>query len=946
MSGLSMRKILIFASLIVCQVPLAHATDYYIDSSSTGTNQGTYDNPWKSIAWNAPVNTVTFAPGDRILFRRGRTYNGALTFGGGGQGGTEQLPLVIDSYGRPGDPLTKPILAGGGVAGGTIELKNKRWTTVQNLEITNWPADPTVEGSSAGVRMGIRLTIYTPGTWSGIRIKNNTFRKIRGITDRGGLYGNAALHAIIADNSYTADANGNVLTGAKWDDFLVEGNDFSENTCIGILFKSPSYLNMTDTAKWGTNVRIRENTFQDMGADLILLNGLDAPLVEYNKGYDAGLYGTRGYVMIAGMWTCYKTQNTLFQYNEVAYTINEFENGISGDSKAFDVDYGTQGNHIFQYNYTHHNEGGVLIIMPREQDSAPINDWYKTTIYRYNLSVNDGRNTGSCSQFGIYPVLGKSSAHIYNNVFYSTLPEGFKFSNAQACYYTNNIFYMPSAIYPTKPWFSHNAYYGHVPEVNDSHKVVADPKFVSPFPAGAGGDGDVLANTNIFKLQATSPLINAGKAITVTPAATVDYWGNAVNQGLPDIGAYEYPSGASLPAAPNTVATTIIEDPLNLPTVAYGGTWNRVINDGQYHGGNQSSASTNAWVEVTFTGTNFTLFGKRSPSLGKMNVTLDNESIGVADAYWPIEEFRKELFQVTNLAPGQHKIRFTAAGKNNHSSGTWVGIDYFEILPVNPPVRPVATVIDNTVGTHSAGWETASQGDRYYGKTRSKSVTVGSYIDYTFTGTGLRIFAPRAADRGKYTVTIDGGSPVTVDQFSPVSYDDHIDDRMKQFEVNGLANTSHTVRIAVSDVTGGKQVIIDWLEALVGGAPAAPVLVDTSATAPGMTWGGSWTHGADSLYHNSTKSVANIHNAYAQLSFTGTSAKLFVKRAPNLGRLNISVDGGSPTLVDCNATTTTYKYQIFSISGLTPGTHTIKATIYDPTNTYKYVGLDYFEYQP
>jgi hypothetical protein len=930
-----MRKILIFAGLVVCQMPLANAVDYYFDSSSNGTNAGTYDNPWKSIAYNAPINTRQFQPGDRLLFRKGRTFNGVINFAGGGQGGTAGLPITMDSYAMPGDPDVKPIIAAGGVEGAAIELKNKRYFTVQNLEVTNWPANQTVEGSSPGVRSAIRLTLYSEGTWSGIKILNNTLRKVRGITARGGLYGNAVLHAVTGDGS----------VNAKWDDFLIEGNDFSDSTCIGILFKSPSYYSMTNTAQWSTNVRIRENTFQNMGADHILLNGLDAPVVEYNKAYDAGLYGTRQYEMIAGIWTCYKTQNTLFQYNEVAYTINEFENGVSGDSKAFDVDYGTQGNHIFQYNYTHHNEGGVLIIMPREKDSDPINDWYKTTIYRYNLSVNDGRNTGSCSQFGIYPVLGRSSAHIYNNVFYSTLPEGFKFSDSHASYYSNNIFYMPSAIYPTKPWFSHNAYYGHVPEVNDSNKVVADPKFVSPFPVGAGGDGDVLANTNIFKLQATSPLINAGKAITVTPAATVDYWGNAVNQGLPDIGAYEYPSGGSLPAAPNTVATTIIQDPLNLPTVAYGGTWNRVINNGMYNGGNQSSGSTNAWVEVTFTGTNITLYGKRSPSLGRMNVHVDDQLVGVADAYWPVEEFRKEIYQVTGLAPGEHTIKFTVIGKNPLSTGTWVGIDYFEVLPVTPPARPEVTRIDNTAGTHVGTWDTATQSEHYYGRTRSQSVTVGSYVEYTFTGTGVRLFGPKAADRGKLTITVDGANPVLVDQFSPVLYITNIDHRMKQFEVNGLPLGTHTLRATVAE-SGGKEVIIDWIEALVGGAPPAPVIVDTAATTPGMSYGGSWTHSTDALYYNSTKSVANFHNAYAQLSFTGTGAKLFVKRAPNLGRLSISVDGGTPTVVDCNSATTTYQYEIFTITGLSPGAHTVRATVYDPTNTYKYVGVDYFEYQP
>jgi hypothetical protein len=934
-----MRKLLVVAGLFAALLPSARAVDYYVDSTSTGTNQGTYANPWKSLAWNAPVNTVLFQPGDRILFRKGRTYNGTLFFGGGGNGGTSTSPLVIDSYAVPGDPDVKPIIAGGGVAGATIELKNKAYTTVQNLEITNWPADPTVEGSSPGVRMGIRVTAYSEGAWSGIKILNNTVRKIRGITARGGLYGNAAIHAVIADTS----------VNARWDDFLIEGNDLSDNTCIGILFKSPSYYTMTNTAQWATNVRIRENTFQNVGADHILLNGCESPVVEYNKGYDAGLYGTRGYEMIAGMWTCYKTQNTLFQYNEVAYTVNEFQNGISGDSKAFDVDYGTQGNHIFQYNYTHHNEGGVLIIMPRENGSDPINDWIKTTIYRYNLSVNDGRNTGSCSQFGIWPVQGKSSAHIYNNVFYSTLPEGYKFSDVTAAYYTNNIFYVPAAIYPSGPRFSNNCYYGHTANVNDPYKVVANPKFVSPFPAGAGGDGDNIANTDIFKLQSDSPCINAGKAITQAPLPAMDYWYNSLNVGRPDIGAHEHPTPVvGTTAAPTTTATTVYEDPLNLPSVAYSASWTRTTNDGAFSGGNQSVASVaGQWVEVTFTGTNLSLYGKRSPGLGKMNVSIDGgPTVGVADCYWPIDQYRTELYRVTGLTNAQHKVRFTLNGKSTFSTGTYVGLDYFETLPVTPHALPVVTVIDNLAGTHTGTWDTTGTDKHYYGRTRSISTTVGNYVEYIFTGTGVRLYGPKAVDRGKMTITINGANPVLVDQFSPVSYPEHIDHRMKLFEVNGLAQGTYTLRATVAE-SGGKQVVIDWLEGLVGGyVPPAPVIVDTNGSTPSLAYAGTWTHAADALFHNATKSVANSNNASVQLTFTGTKASLYVKTAPGLGRLNISVNNGPPTLVDCNTTGTAYKVKIFETAVLSPGTHTIKATVYDPGLTNKYVGVDYFEYQP
>lgn len=953
-SRLSMRKILILAGLVVAQLPMAHAKDYYLDSSVSVDGTGTYENPWKSIKWNSGINTTVFSPGDRILFRKGKIFTGQVKFATGWYGGTsEATRVILDSYEKPGDPDIKPILAGAGIEGATLEINNKRYITIQNLEITNWPADPTVEGSSPAVRFGIRVQAYSPETWQGITIRNNTIRKIRGITGRGGLYGNAAIYPTIADTSYTADANGNILTGARWENFLIENNDISDSTCIGIYFKDPVYYKMEDTARWGTNVRVIDNTFQNMGADHIVLNGVDGALVENNKGYNAGLYGTRGYEMIAGMWTCYHTQNTLFQFNEVAYTVNETQNGISGDSMAFDVDLGTQGNHIFQYNYTHHNEGGVLMIMPRAPNTPTTHDFYKTTIYRYNISVNDARNTAACVQLRLYPVPEKSTAHVYNNVFYSTLPEGYKFTDVFPAFYRNNIFHVKKAIYPTKPLFENNAYFDHVPEVTDANKVVANPQFVSPFPQGAGGDGDNPANTDIFKLAATSPLINAGKAITVTPAALVDYWGTPLaNKGLPDIGAFEHPSGGTLPAAPTAAAPVRYDDPHNPPTVTYGGTWNTTTAEPwAYHNNTITKTSVaNSWVEVKFTGTNISLYGYRGPSAGKAKITIDEEpNMGAMDCYWPVDEYRVELHRITGLAANmEHTIRFTLDGKNPLSTSTGIYVDYFEKAPGTPPALPVVTRIDDTAGVKAGVWQNPTLDINHYGKTRAVSYDNNSTLTFTFTGTGVRVFGPMASDRGKYTVKVNNNAPVLVDQFSPVTYSSMIDFRQKQFELHGLApNTTHTLVITCVDTSPTKKVVIDWIEALVGGAPPAPVIVDTTNTAPSLSWSGSWGHAGDSLYYNNTKSTANFHGASVEMSFTGTGAKLFVRKGPNLGKLNISVNGGAPTLVDCNATTNTYQFKIFEISGLPTGqVNKIKATVYDPTNTYKYVGVDYFEYQP
>jgi len=942
-----MRKFLVVASILMCQLPLANATDYYVDSTSTGTNFGSRTNPWKSLAWNAPINQTVFQPGDRIFFRKGRTYVGQL-MPKGGSTGSATLPMLIDSYEEPGDPQTKPVIAGMGAStiGSTVYLKDMSYVTVQNLEVTNWPAGATATDGSAGVRDGIRIQIYGAGVKSGIKILNNTIRQVRGITARAGLYGNAAIYVITSDSS----------TNARWDDVLIENNDISDSTCIGIYVKSPPYYTMANPAGWATNVKIRNNTFQNMGADHIVLNGCDSPVVEFNKGYGAGVYGTKGYKAIAGMWTCYKTQNTLFQYNEVAYTKNEFINGADGDSKAFDVDYGTQANHIFQYNYTHHNEGGVLIIMPADNGGAGTN-YQKTTVYRYNLSVNDGRNASDSSQFGIEPVQDISSAHIHNNVFYSTLPEGYRFTGKTAAFYKNNVFYLASATYPSASWFSNNCYYGHVAEVNDPYKVVADPKFAAPFPAGAGGDGDIAANTDIFKLQATSPLINAGQVVTitgVTPAANGDYWGNALNQGLPDIGAYEHPSGATLPAAPTTTPTTVYQDN-NYTSLLYSN-GNGVYNasywtfsqtpDHTVSGDTQHvSYIPGQWVEVTFTGSNISLYGMKSTGGGQMSVRVDGVlTSDVVDFYWPVNMWRTELYRITGLNPTtSHTIRFTVLStKNPFSTNKYCNVDYFETLPITPEPLPKVTVIDDSAATAAGTWTRETAETKFsYGMTRSSSSAQNSYLEFTFTGTGVRLFGLRAADRGLMTVTINGVNPVQINTFAPVTTAAYIDHRAKLFEKKGLPYGTYVLRATV-DSNDGKLITLDWAEGLVENY----VNVDTNSSNPSFVYTGSWTHSTDATYYNSTKSVASANNASVEFTFTGNAVKLFGKKAPNLGKLNISVNNGPATLVDCTSATTIVPTELFSVTGLVPGVNKIKATVYDPAATNKTVGLDYFQYQP
>lgn len=811
------RAFILLAGFFAASLSDATAATYYIDSiAGAEANDGTTPvTPWKSLAADSKVNTVTFQPGDEVLFKRGAHWSGTFIPKGSGTAGN---PIVFGAYGPPESPA--PLIVGAG--GAAIRLWNKSHVTIRDFELTN-------PGATAGTRNGIHIAYSSAGIFSGLKILNNEIHDVHGYTTRGGgaNYSTGAIYLEFPGGTATSLLN----------DILIEGNYIHDTRCIGIQLKPAAFMtNQPD--RWIKKLVIRGNLFETTGADHILVQGADAPLIEYNAGYDCGILAApNADLWIAGMWVCYFTRDSLFQFNEVARTRNQFVGGlVGGDSQAFDVDYGTIGNHVFQYNYTHDNAGGVLLMMPPPGKAsgghhAPVE---KTVVYRYNISVNDDRTTLSGRQLSLFTAPGINSGHIYNNVFFNNLPLGFRTSDSVAEYYTNNIFHAALAGYGTQPRFSHNLYSGHQPRVNDAYKIVADPKFVGPLPAtdalttstfvavDPASWADVTEVNKIFQLQPGSPAINRGKPVTATfPNGGRDFWGNPLYSGAPDIGAHEVPNGAGPAAAAVTFIDNVNAAPLTYSTPI--SNWTFHTDKPNYDNSTVAATSTvGSSVQVAFTGTNLTFVSSIGPDAGLIEISIDGGAPVPVDLYWPAKLYRQEVFQATGLAPGKHTLKVTLTGKNPASSASGLLVDYFYVLPVSPPAPPTVVRIDDAAGTFTGTWTPPSkEPEKYFNKTLRSSSTVGDSFEFTFTGTGVRIYGPRSNARGNFTVTVNGITRA-VTSYTPGSF---IEPAARLVEINGLPQGTHKLRgvITAKDPdSSGNAVGIDFIEAVTS-IPARPV---------------------------------------------------------------------------------------------------------------------------
>ena len=106
-----MRLILCCLLFQLLSLPLLAQTTYYIASTGSDSNDGrSMAAPFQSIA---KLNTLTFQPGDQILFRRSDSFSGMLVIQ---QSGTTGNPIRIDAYGTGNKPT---IVGSVGVTGWT-----------------------------------------------------------------------------------------------------------------------------------------------------------------------------------------------------------------------------------------------------------------------------------------------------------------------------------------------------------------------------------------------------------------------------------------------------------------------------------------------------------------------------------------------------------------------------------------------------------------------------------------------------------------------------------------------------------------------------------------------------------------------------------------------------------------------------------------------------------
>ncbi len=504
--------------LLWCVVSTGAAQSYYVDAvagddSASGLSEST---PWKSLE---RVNARTYLPGERILLKRGSVWNSTRLFAPGS--GLPGKPIVVSSYGT-GAP---PVINGAGKYSAAVLLQNQEQWEIENLEVTN--LHPT---NSTATRYGIYVVAANIGAVEHIVLRNLSIHDVNGdpaVKTCGGIF---------------FEVTGGT-TPTWFDSLLVEGCTVSEVSPVGIANTSTwATRTLTTNTSWypNVNVIVRKNTIRRTVRNGMVIRVSRVPLIEQNV-FDECAKDSSGNALFV-----FNCDSALIQYNEAFRT--RYNPGDE-DAGGIDADYRCKST-IIQYNYCHDNEYGGIVVVSDGSGSTTFNDG---TIIRYNVLKNNGhhaiRTSGNVTNTSVYNntiFSGSSVAAVtvvwhkswggyadntryYNNIF-ETQRSGSSFQLGGS---TNNV-------------FDYNVFHGirAAGEPADAHKITADPLFMAADSVGSG-----WSSAKGFRLQGTSPLINAGLALT--GHSSTDYAGDPVPAGTQvDRGAFEYqgpPLGVNSP---------------------------------------------------------------------------------------------------------------------------------------------------------------------------------------------------------------------------------------------------------------------------------------------------------------------------------------------------------------------------------------------------------------
>jgi N-acetylmuramoyl-L-alanine amidase len=129
-------------------------------------------------------------------------------------------------------------------------------------------------------------------------------------------------------------------------------------------------------------------------------------------------------------------------------------------------------------------------------------------------------------------------------------------------------------------------------------------------------------------------------------------------------------------------------------------------------------------------------------------------------------------------------------------------------------------------------------------------------------------------------------------------------------------------------------------------APTTPVVKRFEQGQAGLLYAGPWIVAASPLASGGSYRYANVSGSSVTIKFTGTSFAWVTKKNPKYGKARLTLDGGTPTIIDLYSPTEVWQQKVWQITDLEQGDHAVKIEwtgTKNPAAVDNNIGIDAFE---
>ncbi|MDB5055594.1 MAG: hypothetical protein JWM44_3644 [Bacilli bacterium] len=224
------------------------------------------------------------------------------------------------------------------------------------------------------------------------------------------------------------------------------------------------------------------------------------------------------------------------------------------------------------------------------------------------------------------------------------------------------------------------------------------------------------------------------------------------------------------------------------------------------------------------------------------------------------------------------------------------------------------TTVNNTDSNiaYSGSWSlSSSRGFGDYQNDVQYTSTNSNYFQYTFTGTGVDYVTEKDVDMGNVDIYIDGVFQQTLSCTNATKLSQQV-----VYSKRGLSNGTHTIK---GIKTSGSFMLVDAFTKYA-------TITTVNDTDSNIVYTGSWSYASGRTYGDYQADVhyTTTNTNYFQYTFTGTGVDYITEKDVHMGNVDIYIDNVFQQTVSCTNATKIAQQTVYSKTGLTSGTHTIK----------------------